>query len=639
MRRMFYLLLALVLGPCLGNAALAETVTLRLLETSDLHDYILPYDYYRDQDDKTVGLAAVATLVRAARAEAPNSLLFDAGDLIQGNPMGDWAAAHNFPPDELHPMITAMNAMGYDAATLGNHEFNFGLEVLDRSLKGAAFPYVSANVLDVATGKPRWQPYVILDRELVDTAGHKTKVRIGVIGGVTPQIMVWDRPRLTGKVTAASIQNSIAPLVPEIRAKGADIVIALIHSGLSDAQPAGEDENAGAYVAHIPGIDAVLTGHQHRVFPGPTYSKLADVDLEHGTIAGVPVVMPGFWGSHLGVVDLVLERQDSHWRRVAGSAMTRPIMVKLADGTKQFTAADPAIMAGAAAAHQQTLDYTRRPVGHIDRPIESYFALVADDAGVALVARAATQTTAAALAGTAYADLPVLAAVAPFRAGGLPGPDNYTRIPAGPIAIRNIADLYPYANTLTAIVVTGAQIREWLERSAAVFRQIDPADPKPQELINATLPAYNFDVLTGLTYAIDVSQKERYDRDGKIPDDSIHRIVDLRYRGQPVDPAQRFVVATNNYRASGGGNFPGLASAPVAYQSTDTMQEIIAGLFAANGVIDATPIPTWRFAPLGKPVTVSFASSKDADPAGHPGLSTSGMITADGFKLFQLVLN
>jgi 2',3'-cyclic-nucleotide 2'-phosphodiesterase/3'-nucleotidase len=636
MRRLFCLLL---LGQCLGSAAMAETVNLRLLETSDLHDYILPYDYYRDQEDKTVGLAAIATLVRAARAEVPNSLLFDAGDLIQGNPMGDWAAAHNFQPDELHPMIIAMNTMRYDAATLGNHEFNFGLDALDRSLKGATFPYVSANVLDAATGKPRWQPYVILDRELVDTAGAKTKISIGVIGGVTPQIMVWDKPRLAGKVTTVSIQNSIAALVPEIRGKGADIVIALIHSGLSDAAPVGEDENAGAYVAHIPGIDAVLTGHQHRVFPGPSYAKLPDVDLGHGTIAGVPVVMPGFWGSHLGVVDLVLERQDGHWRRVAETATTRPIVVKLADGTKQFTAADPVIMAYAAVDHLHTLDYTRRPIGHIDRPIESYFALVADDPGVALVARAATKTTAAALAGTVYADLPLLAAVAPFRAGGLPGPDNYTRIPAGPIAIRNIADLYPYANTLTAIVVTGAQIREWLERSAAVFRQIDPSNPNTQDLIDSTAPAYNFDVLTGVTYAIDVSQKERYDRDGKIPDDSVHRIVDLRYRCQPVDPAQRFVVATNNYRASGGGNFPGLASAPVAWQSTDTMQEIIAGLFAANGVIDATPIPSWRFAPIGRKVTVSFASSKDADPAGHPGISTAGMITADGFKLFELVLN
>jgi 2',3'-cyclic-nucleotide 2'-phosphodiesterase/3'-nucleotidase len=639
MRRLLHLLLAVLTGPCLSSAALAETVTLRLLETSDLHDYILPYDYYRDQEDKTVGLAAVATLVKAARAEMPNSLLFDAGDLIQGNPMGDWAAAHNFQPDELHPMIIAMNAMGYDAATLGNHEFNFGLDVLDRSLKGARFPYVSANVLDAATGKPRWQPYVILDRELVDRAGARVKVRIGVIGGVTPQIMVWDKPRLTGKVTAVSIQNSIAALVPEIRAKGADIVIALIHSGLSDAAPVGEDENAGAYVAHIPGIDAVLTGHQHRVFPGPTYAKLSDVDLDHGTIAGVPVVMPGFWGSHLGVVDLVLERQGGHWRRVAGTATTRPIVVKLADGTKQFTAADPVIMAYAAVDHLHTLAYTRRPVGHIDRPIESYFALVADDPGVALVARAATQTTAAALAGTAYADLPLLAAVAPFRAGGLPGPDNYTRIPAGPIAIRNIADLYPYANTLTAIVVTGAQIREWLERSASIFRQIDPTDPKPQNLINLAVPAYNFDVLTGVTYAIDVSQKERYDRDGKVPDDSIHRVVDLRYQGRPVDPAERFVVATNNYRASGGGNFPGLASAPIAYQSTDTMQEIIAGLFAANGTIDATPIPTWRFAPLGRKVTVSFLSSKDADVAAHPGISTQGIGTADGFMLFQLVLD
>jgi 2',3'-cyclic-nucleotide 2'-phosphodiesterase/3'-nucleotidase len=624
--------LAIALTP-----ASAETLRLRLLETSDIHGYLMAYDYYRDQADATVGLAKIATLVSQARTEAPNTLLLDAGDLIQGNSLDGWAAVESQP---VHPAFVAMNLMRYDAATLGNHEFNFGLDVLDRALKGAKFPYVSANALDAKTGKPRWQPYVILDRVFIDEAGRKAKLKIGVIGGVTPQIMVWDHDKLDGKLTTVSISQSIAKLAPEMKAKGADMVIAVVHSGLSAAPAEGLDENAGAYLAHIPGIDAVLTGHQHRIFPGPAFSQIPDADLTKGAIAGVPVVMPGYWGSHLGVVDLTFERRGKIWTRTDGVATTRPIYKREGGKVVSLVEADPRIVQAIADAHAKTLEYARRPVGRIDRPIESYFGMVADDAGMAVIARVEREEAARALKGTKYESLPLLAAASLFRVGGQPGPENFTRIPAGPVALKNVADLYPYANTLTAIVVTGAQLREWLERSAGIFKRIDPNSSERQKLIDTFVPAYNFDVITGLTYAIDVSQPARYGKDGEVKDQAAHRILDLRYNGQPIDEAQRFVVATNNYRASGGGSFPGLAQAEVAFQSPETVQELIARRFASAGAIDATPIPAWRFASLGKPVQAVFESAPAAEArlAEHPGIRALGETTPEGFALFAIDL-
>ncbi|MDO4264741.1 MAG: 5'-nucleotidase C-terminal domain-containing protein, partial [Deinococcus sp.] len=259
---------------------------------------------------------------------------------------------------------------------------------------------------------------------------------------------------------------------------------------------------------------------------------------------------------------------------------------------------DPAVAAAIAPAHQGTLDYVRGRVAELKAPITSYWALVQDDPSVQLVNDAQRAYVKKALAGTEYADLPVLGAAAPFKAGGRMGPEYYTDIPAGDLAIRNVADLYVYPNTVQAVVVTGEQLREWLERSAGVFRQIDPASRAVQPLVDTSFPTYNYDVIDGVTYQIDVTQPSRYAGDGQLANPGAHRIVNLQYQGQPVDPQARFVVATNNYRASGGGKFPGLDGSNIVLASPDETRQALINYFTEQGTVDPTADGNWSLLPV-----------------------------------------
>jgi 2',3'-cyclic-nucleotide 2'-phosphodiesterase/3'-nucleotidase len=590
---------------------------LRLLSTTDIHTHIVDYDYYRDQPDNSLGFARTATLIRQARAEVRNSLLFDSGDLIQGNPLGDYVAVEQrLQPGQVHPVFKALNQLDYTAATLGNHEFNYGLDFLRLTLAGAKFPYVTSNVFvagpDHATAPPLIQPFVILERDLVDDAGATHRVRVGAIGFVPPQIMQWDRANLDGKVFVIDVVEAARRYVPQMRAAGADLVVALIHSGLSAAPPRGMDENAAAYLARVAGVDAILAGHSHLVFPGSSFANLPGVDVARGTINGVPTVMAGFWGSHVGVVDLTLKRTAEGWRRVDGTGSTRGIRRRESNQWVAAVDPDPAIVAAVPGEHQGTLAYVRRPVARSTARIHSYFSLVQDDPSVQLVARAQTAYIRRVMQGTPHAGLPVLSAAAPFKAGGRGGPAYYTDVPAGDIAIRNVADLYLYPNTVRAVRVNGAILREWLEMSAGQFNRVDLTVTTPQPLVNTAFPTFNYDVIDGVTYRIDVTQPARYTPQGRIADSTARRIVDLRFQGQPVTDAMEFVVATNNYRASGGGNFPGMDGSNVVFETTDTNQEIIKDWLIAQGTVDAAVTRIWSFVPITQPVEVVFESSPEA---------------------------
>ncbi len=593
------------------------TLRLRLLSTTDIHTHIVDYDYYRDQPDISLGFARTATLIRQARAEVRNSLLFDSGDLIQGNPLGDYVAVEQrLQPGQVHPVYKAMNQLDYAAATLGNHEFNYGLDFLRTTLAGANFPYVTSNVFvagpDRAAAPPLIQPFVILDRDFVDDGGVTRRLRVGAIGFVPPQVMLWDRANLDGRVFVIDVVEAARRYVPQMRAAGADLVVALIHSGLSAAPARGMDENAAAYLAQVTGVDAILAGHSHLVFPSPSFANLPGVDVARGTIHGVPTVMPGFWGSHVGIVDLTLRRTAEGWRRVDGTGTTRGIRRR---ENNQWVAAvepDPAIIAAVQREHQGTLAYVRRPVARSTARIHSYFSLVQDDPSVQLVARAQTAYIRRAMQGTPHAGLPVLSAAAPFKAGGRGGPAYYTDVPAGDVAIRNVADLYLYPNTVRAVRVSGATVREWLEMSAGQFNRVDPALTAPQPLVNTAFPTFNYDVIDGVTYRIDVTQPARYTPQGRLADSNARRIVDLRFQGQPVTDAMEFIVATNNYRASGGGNFPGLDGSNVVFETTETNQEIIKDWLIAQGTVDAMVTPIWSFVPIAQPVEVVFESSPEA---------------------------
>ena len=351
-------------------------------------------------------------------------------------------------------------------------------------------------------------------------------------------------------------------------------------------------ENAVARLAEVPGVTAILFGHSHGEFPGRFFNTHPRVDLAAGTINGVPATMPGFWGSHLGVIDLTLEQSGTVWTVAQSHAELRPIYDRAA--RKATVDADPAVMALVRAEHEGTLAYVRGEVARTTVAIHSYFAQVADDPSVQVVSNAQLAYGKKALAGTPYASLPLLSAAAPFKTGGRGGANYYTDIAAGPMAVRNVADLYVYPNTLKVVRLTGAQVREWLEFSAAAFHRIDPAGAAEQNLLDNSFASFNFDTLDGVTYRIDVTQPVRYSRNGKVAAPAAHRIVDLRYRGLPIDDAAFFAVVTNNYRAAGGGNFPNLDGSLTVLDSPDENREAVVQYLQAAGTINPTADNNWR---------------------------------------------
>ncbi|WP_371154642.1 bifunctional 2',3'-cyclic-nucleotide 2'-phosphodiesterase/3'-nucleotidase [Jannaschia sp. 2305UL9-9] len=626
--------------------AQANQAHLRIAETTDLHVHVWPYDYYGDRPVDTVGLARTAALIEEVRAEAGNSLVLDNGDFLQGNPMGDYMAyERGMKEGDLHPVIAAMNAVGFDGATVGNHEFNYGLDFLMKSLAGADFPVVLSNVATQMGAAPAQDttllpPYVILDRMIVDGAGAEHPIKIGIIGFTPPQIMQWDRRHLEGNVQVRDILDAARAYVPQMREQGADIVIALSHSGIGAAEESEMMENASVPLAAVPGIDVVLTGHHHREFPGSAYEGIAGVDAASGTIHGKPAVMPGFWGSHMGLIDLMLEREGGAWRVAASTSELRPIALRQEDRSWQpQVESEAAVLDATRDDHEATLAYVRRAVGKTDAPLHSYFALVADDPSVQIVSIAQKWYVEQLLAGTEHAGLPILSAAAPFKAGGRGGPEYYTDVPAGDVAIRNVADLYLYPNTVRAVRVTGQQVKDWLERSAGMFNQVT-AGAQDAVLLNPEFPSYNFDVIDGVSYRIDLSQPARFDSDGTVVAPDANRIVDLTYNGAPLDMAAEFVIATNNYRASGGGAFPGADGSTIILEAPDTNRDVIVRYIVDQGTISPSADANWSFVPMPGTTAIFETGPGGASYADAvPGVSLEEAGTSDaGFLRFRMAL-
>ncbi|WP_425481995.1 bifunctional 2',3'-cyclic-nucleotide 2'-phosphodiesterase/3'-nucleotidase [Cytobacillus depressus] len=608
-------------------------VSIRILGTTDIHTNIYNYDYYKDAETLEFGLAKTATLIKEARAEVKNTLLFDNGDLIQGNPLGDYKARVNkLEKGELHPVFQAMKQLDYDAATVGNHEFNYGLEFLDEVLDDAPMPYVNANVYkddhdnDPSNDEHYFKPYTILKKKVVDDRGKTQVIKVGVVGAVAPQITQWDKAHLAGKVTTKDIVKSVEAQIPKMKKDGADLIIALAHSGIGDAEVNELEENATYDLTKVEGIDAIISGHSHSTFPG-NYRNLSGVDTEKGTINGVPVVMAGSWGSHLGVIDLKIVKEEGKWVVKNSEAELRAIY----DQTTKTSLAEPdnEILEAVKKAHEETLNYVRQPVGATKADIHSYFALAQDDPSIQIVTNAQKWYVERKVKGTPDENLPILSAGAPFKAGG---GSNYTYIPAGTIAIKNVADLYLYPNTIATVKITGADVKEWLEMSAGQFNQIDPTSDKEQPLINRSYPAYNFDVMDGVTYQIDVTEPAKYDRNGNLVNAEANRIKNLQYNGQPIDLEQEFLVATNNYRA--GGNFPGVRNQTAVEMYPDENRQAIIDYIQEQQTIDPSADGNWTFAPVAYEVEVVFESSLNAQNATSPdsGIKFMGEATNESGK-------
>ncbi|KZN52120.1 bifunctional 2',3'-cyclic-nucleotide 2'-phosphodiesterase/3'-nucleotidase [Pseudoalteromonas luteoviolacea] len=631
-------------------------IELRLLETTDLHANVLNFNYFSDSQDDKVGLVKTAALIHKARNAVQNSVLVDNGDLIQGSPLGDYMAKiKNLQDGEVHPVYKAMNTLDYDVANIGNHEFNFGLEFLQEAIDDANFPYISANVFkydgdeDESNDEPLFSPYLIQDKAFVDNDGNTHTIKVGYIGFVPPQIMQWDKANLEGKVIAKDIIAMANKYVPEMKEKGADIIIAIPHSGLDTSAHTDKKENASYHLSKVEGIDAIMFGHAHANFPSSRYEGMEDkgIDLEKGTINGVAAVMPGFWGNHLGVIDVTLTYQAGAWQVTDSQSSLMPIFEQDAD--RNITALvdnDADVEAAVHHEHEETRTWVNKPFAKVTNQVNSFFALVNDDPSIQIVTDAQAWYTQKIVQGTELEGLPILSAGAPFRAGR-GGADDYTYIATGDIAYRNVADLYIYPNILKVLKLNGTQVKEWLEMSAGQFNQINPDSADMQSLINPDFPSYNFDVIDGVTYQIDLTQPARYNSKGEKVSDG-QRIVALSYQDKPVADGQEFLVVTNNYRASGGGNFPAIGADKIVVDSPDENRQVVANYIthqseANDGKgLDPSADMNWSFTAIEN-VQIQFTTSNSdnakaySEQFGH--IQPLEKTNEDGFALYLLNLS
>ncbi|MFE2020772.1 bifunctional metallophosphatase/5'-nucleotidase [Streptomyces sp. NPDC059499] len=564
-----------------GHGRPARRYSFTVMGTTDLHGNVFNWDYFTDKefDDKAhndVGLAKISTLVEQIREErgCGNTLLIDAGDTIQGTQLSYYYAkidpitAKRGP---VHPMAQAMNKMGYDAAALGNHEFNYGIPVLRKFEEQCDFPLLGANALDAKTLRPAFAPYVIKRLR----TPHGPDVRVAVLGLTNPGIAIWDKANVGGKMVFPGLEEQAAKWVPKLRSMGADVVIVSAHSGSSGTSSYGDQlpyvENAAGLVAEqVPGIDAILVGHAHSEIP-----EYFVTNKETGK--QVVLSEPLKWGQRLTLFDFDLVWEKGRWavEKVGAEVLN-----------SNTVAEDPRITSLLGDEHTKVVAYVNQVIGSSVVAMTTVEAPWKDEPIIDLINQVQADTVKAALASGEYAALPVLSQASCFsRTAG---------IPAGQVTIKDAAGLYPFENTLEARLVTGAQLKDYLEYSARYYVQTAAGGPvDTSKLTNAGgTPDYNYDAVSGVSYDIDIVK----------PAGS--RIVGLSFEGQAVDPAAQFVLAVNNYRASGGGNFPHVPGAKQLWANSDEIRNTIIGWVQAKGSVDPAEFASvgWRLTRDGVPV-------------------------------------
>ncbi|WP_189260806.1 bifunctional metallophosphatase/5'-nucleotidase [Streptomyces fuscichromogenes] len=555
--------------------------SLTVMGTTDLHGHVFNWDYFKDTEysDKAgnaMGLARISTLVNQVREERGrcNTLLLDAGDTIQGTPLTYYYAkvdpitAKGGP---VHPMAQAMNAIGYDAAALGNHEFNYGIETLRKFEDQLRFPLLGANAVDAKTLKPAFPPYFIKKFHVPGAP----PVKVAVLGLTNPGIAIWDKAYVQGKLAFPGLEEQAAKWVPKLKALGADVVVVSAHSGSSGTSSYGDQvphvENAAANVARqVPGIDAILVGHAHVEIP-----ELKVVNEATGRT--VVLSEPLCYAERLTLFDIELVFDKGSWEveSVAASLLN-----------SNTVADDPKITRLLKDEHAKVVAYVNQVVGTATETLTTVDARYRDAPIIDLITKVQEDVVKAALAGTEYASLPVIAQASPFS--------RTSEIPAGNVTVRDLSGLYVYDNTLVAKVMTGAQVRAYLEYSAEYFVQTAAdAAVDVEKLTNANnRPDYNYDYVSGLRYEIDVAQAAG------------SRIRNLTYGGVALDDAQQFVLAVNNYRANGGGAFPYVASAKELWSESTEIRTRIAEWVTAKGVLDPKDFASvdWKLTRDGTPV-------------------------------------
>lgn len=624
---------------------------LRVLATTDLHMHILPYDYLSDCPVDGWGLTNTSKLIDQARKEHPNTILLDNGDFLHGTAMGDlvveqYRAASGSADPVVHPMIAAMDHIGYDAATLGNHDFDRGLEVLLDAVEQASFPVISANTVvnrgtDPTRDSTLVAPYAMLHRTITDECGCLHDIHIAVIGFLPPGSLRIGHNSGAAPDTRDIIETARA-FVPYVKARGADIVIALAHSGIGEDAHIHGMENALRPLSRIAGIDAIIGGHSHQVFPCEE-QDLPDETQDTGCLNEVPCVVPGFWGSHLGVIDLDLEFGASGWAVVSGKgALQKVASVNETKngGTHDTTSAKPALPNWFQKLHENTLQYMRSPIAKSRCDLDNFLGIVGADRATRLVQEAMIDHARRIQAEHLITDLPVLASSAPFKSGGLAGPNYYTKVQAGEITVRSISDLYLFPNELALVQTSGAYIKDWLERSASLFNQVQPHE-RFVNLKDDSTPGYLLESVLGLTYEIDLSQAARFTPAGAIAGLGGGRIVNLRHQGQLVKDTDQFLLATSDFRVRGGGGFPVAPANSMIAIPPLAIRDIVKAYICRLKVIDVPNSPIWSFSKQDG-ASVCFRSSPQAESIAkaYPWLTIKRMVKADhqGFAYYEMEL-
>lgn len=559
----------------------AKRYSFTVMGTTDLHGNVFNWDYFTDKefDDKAhndVGLAKISTLVDQVREAKGrrNTLLIDAGDTIQGTQLSYYYAkvdpitARRGP---VHPMAQAMNAIGYDAAALGNHEFNYGIPVLRKFEEQCDFPLLGANALDAKTLRPAFPPYSMHRLR----TPHGRDVKVAVLGLTNPGIAIWDKANVSGKMVFPGLEEQATKWVPRLRSMGADVVVVSAHSGSSGTSSYGDQlphiENAAGLVAEqVPGIDAILVGHAHTEIPE---YRVKNKETGKDVVLSEPLK----WGQRLTLFDFDLVWEKGRWvvEKVGAQVLNSNTVEE-----------DPEIVGLLADEHKKVVAYVNQIIGTSSATMATADAPWKDEPIIDLINHVQAETVKQALAGGAYAALPVLSQASCFS--------RTAAIPAGQVTIRDAAGLYVFENTLEARLLTGAQIKDYLEFSARYYVQTPAGAPvDTAKLTNADgTPDYNYDVVYGVTYEIDIAR----------PAGS--RIVNLSFGGKPIDPAAQFVLAVNNYRASGGGAFPHVAGAQQLWANSDEIRNTIIQWVKAKGSIDPGQFASvdWRLTRDGVPV-------------------------------------